>query len=244
MSVSRRAQWAAVVLVLLTTAACDDRGGPGDADGDRGARRGPMGEMIEGMGPGMMGGGGPAGMRLPDGVAAGDLPAPESRGARLASRFCSGCHGIPSPGRFGAEAWPDVLDRMFGRMERMSRMSGMRNRMMRGRGMDVEVENPSPEQRRRLRAYYRQHALAEADEARLPDLPGRPTFRNACSQCHGLPDPEARSPPQWPDVIRRMRDHMARAEDIDPLTDEEADAVRRYLQAASRSAAGADTAPR
>lgn len=202
-----------------------------------------MGEMRDGIGRGMMSGG-MEGMRLPDGVSADQLPAPESRGARLASRFCSGCHGIPSPGRLGTNEWPDVLDRMFARMEHMSRMSGMRNRMMRGRGTAMEVENPTAEQRRRLRVYYRKHALVVADEGRLPDLPGRQTFRETCSQCHGLPHPESRSPRQWSDIVPRMRGHMSRAEDVDPLTDEEADAVLRYLKEASRSAAGTDTAPR
>lgn len=239
---SHRFLWAAAVAVSLTAAACGDRASPGETEGDRSARRGPMGKMMDGMGPGMMSGR-PEGMRLPDGVSADQLAGPESRGARLASRFCSGCHGIPSPGRLGAEEWPDVLDRMFGRMEHTSRMSGMRNRMMRGRGTGLEVENPTAEQRRLLRAYYRKHALVEVDEGQLPDLPGRQTFREACSQCHGLPDPESRSPRQWSDIVPRMRGHMSRTEDIDPLTDDEADTVLRYLRRASRSGAAArDTA--
>lgn len=206
------------------------------------------GGMMERGCCGMMRGGGPAGMRLPDGVVGGELPASESRGARLAARFCSGCHGIPSPGRLGSKAWPDVLERMFGRMAHTSRMSGMRNRMMNRmmgrRGGGTEVANPSSEQRRRLRAYYRQHALAEADEDRLPDRPGRAIFRETCSQCHAVPDPEVRSPQQWPGVLRRMRAHMTRAEDIEPLTDDEAETVLHYLRQASRRGTGADTAAR
>lgn len=232
-------------LVLLTLAACGDRGGPREADGERSVRRGPMGGMMERMGRGMMDGGS-AGMRLPDGVAAGELPAPGSRGARLASRFCSGCHGTPSPGRLGASEWPEVLDRMFGRMEHMSRMSGMRNRMMRRGGGDrmMNVEAPSEEERRDLRAYYRRYALAEADEDRLPDLPGRELFRQTCSQCHAVPDPEARPPRDWADILRRMRAHMARAEDIEPLGDDEADTVLQYLRQTSRREAGTDTRSR
>lgn len=236
-SVSRRSQPVAVALVLLTLAACGDRGGPGEGDGDRGVRRGPMEEMMERMGPGMM---------LPEGIAAEELPAPDSRGARLAARFCSGCHGIPSPGRYGEGAWPGVLDRMFRRMDRVNRMSRMRDRMMGrgGGGRMMDVETPSADERRDLRAYYRDHALAEAEEDRLPDLEGRDAFRAACSRCHGLPDPGSRAPQAWPEIVRRMRGHMERTEGIDGLSEAEAEAITGYLQRASRSAAGSGTAPR
>lgn len=236
-SVKGRSRPVAVALVLLTLAACDDRGVPREANGDRPSHRGAMGESMGRMGPGMTQRDGSMGMALPEGVLADDLPAPDSRGARLAARFCSGCHGIPSPGRYGEEAWPDVLDRMFRRLDRTRRMSRMRNRRMgrRGGGRMPDAGIPSADERRDLRAYYREHALAEAEEDRLPDLEGRDAFRAACSRCHGLPDPGSRPPEAWPEIVQRMRGHMERTEGIDGLTDAEAGTIAGYLQRAAPS---------
>lgn len=176
-------------------------------------------------------------MMLPEGTAPGELPAPDSRGTRLAVRFCSGCHGVPSPGRHGASEWPGILDRMFRRMDRVDRMSGMRERMMgRGGGMERDVPVPSGEERRTLRAYYREHALEEAEEDRLPDLPGRDVFRTACSRCHALPDPTSRPAEAWPEIVRRMRGHMQRAENVAEHSNTEAAAVVEYLRRAARRA--------
>ena len=34
-------------------------------------------------------------------------------------------------------------------------------------------------------------------------------FSIACTQCHALPDPRSHTPPEWPAVVERMKEHMA-----------------------------------
>lgn len=75
----------------------------------------PMGRgMMEGMMRGMMGGmmGRMMGDSFPPGVQRADLPEPESRGADLLGRYCTACHGLPSPGLHTADEWPGVVERM------------------------------------------------------------------------------------------------------------------------------------
>ena len=61
---------------------------------------------------------------MPEGIAADELPDPDSRGARLIVRYCSQCHGIPTPPRFSADEWETTARRMLVRMERVSRTAG------------------------------------------------------------------------------------------------------------------------
>ena len=70
--------------------------------------QGHMKEMMQQMMGGM----------LPPGITPQDLPDPESRGAKLLSRYCSQYHNLPSPRMHTAEDWPRIAGRMLSR-ERM-----------------------------------------------------------------------------------------------------------------------------
>ncbi len=50
-----------------------------------------------------------AGMQVPD---------PESQGARLFSKKCSMCHGLPHPSRHSRVEWDHYLELMKGNMEK------------------------------------------------------------------------------------------------------------------------------
>lgn len=183
-------------------------------------------------------------MTLPDGVPANDLPAPDSRGARLAGEFCSQCHGVPSPKRHSASDWVPTLRRMFVRMDHMSGMGGrMGGRGMMGRGrrdmpMGMHgVEAPSEEEKRALVDYYTANALRATEPGALPAGEGAELFRDRCSQCHALPDPAQHVPGEWSNVVERMRENM-RAADVAGLSDEEAAAITAYLERAARAASG------
>ncbi len=176
-------------------------------------------------------------MTLPEGVSARDLPAPDSRGARLAGEFCSQCHGVPSPKRHSASDWPPTLRRMFVRMDHMSGMGGMMGRrggmMGRGRGdmpMGMHgVDAPSGEEKRVLVEYYTANALRSVEPGALPTGEGAELFRDRCARCHALPDPAARTPGEWPAVVERMRENMERA-GVEGLSDDEADVIVTYLR--------------
>ncbi len=55
------------------------------------------------------------------------LPEPNSEGARLVDRYCSQCHGIPSPASHDASDWVPVFRRMILLMEK-SEANGSRER--------------------------------------------------------------------------------------------------------------------
>lgn len=200
--------------VPLFLAAC------GDGPGGRGM--GGMGDMMR-----MMGG---RSMELPEGIPAGELPEPDSRGARLVATYCGQCHGLPSPRRHAAEDWESTARRMF---RRMTHMAGMGGRMGGGmhRGM-MEVEAPTAGEERAILAYLREHAMSEARVEALPGGAGREVFARICSRCHALPDPGQHEPAAWPAVVERMRGHMDRME-VEAISDAEAERVVRYLQTAS-----------
>lgn len=205
---------AAVACAPLLLAACGDgEGGPGMGD---------MGEMMR-----MMGG---RSMELPEGIRAGDLPDPESRGARLVATYCGQCHGIPSPRRHVAEDWEATARRMFRRMTHMQEMGGRMMGRRRGGGMDVDA--PTAEEERAILAYLREHAMRAAPEEALPEGEGREAFARACSRCHALPDPGQRAPEAWPAVVERMREHMDRME-VEGISDAEADRIVEYLREAA-----------
>lgn len=202
----------------LAMAAC----GPEDtAEQDRAA--------ADRMGPGMM----EMMANMPEGIPASALPDPDSRGARLVVRYCSQCHGIPTPRRQSAEDWWPTLRRMLFRMERMERMErrrGMMEGMMRGRM--PEVEAPTAGEAQAMLAYLRAHALRTVRPEALPEAPGAELFGRACSRCHALPDPAQHTPEEWPGVVARMRENMRRM-DVEEITDAEARTIVRYLQGAS-----------
>lgn len=178
-------------------------------------------------------------MELPEGVTARDLPDADSSGALLAARYCSQCHGIPTPKRHSAEDWMPTLRRMFARMDHMSRMGGvgrMMGRGMRGRGrmpMGMHgVRAPTIGQQRLIVAYYRAHALRTVEPAALPAGEGVALFRDRCSRCHALPDPAQHAPREWPDVVERMRENTERM-GVGAFSDDEATAIVEYLRIAA-----------
>lgn len=184
-------------------------------------------------------------MELPAGVEAEELPQADSTGARLAARYCSQCHGVPTPLRHSAEDWVPTLRRMFARMEHMSGMGPTRGMMGRGGGrmgggmgrgrrmpMGMHgVEAPSAEEQRAIVEYYRAHALPAVRPGELPegDSGARELFRDRCSRCHALPNPAQHTPEEWPAVVDRMRGNMERM-GVGGLTDAEAASILEYLQ--------------
>lgn len=146
--------------------------------------------------------------RLPPDIEPEDLPEPDSEGAQLLVRYCSQCHNLPSPLMHTAEEWLPAMERMVSRMEMMrERRGGMGGMMMRGM---MDVESPSKSEQKTLLAYLQRHALKPASEETLgpPGAPGLTLFRQACSQCHALPDPKLHSADEWPGVVERMRKNM------------------------------------
>lgn len=170
-------------------------------------------------------------VELPRGVSADELPDAGSRGAELVSRYCSGCHAIPSPSRHSAGEWEVTARRMFRRMEHMEHMGrGMMGRMMRGRMMEVAA--PDPAEAETIVAYLKEHAMPATAEERLPAGEGRETFVRVCSRCHALPDPGQHLPAEWPAVVDRMRANMERME-VPGISDAETARIIRYLRNAS-----------
>ena len=174
---------------------------------------------------------GDANMELPTGIPAAELPAPDSRGARLVARYCSACHGIPSPARHAAEDWIPTSRRMFRRMEHMASMEKMMGR----RGMHgIVIEAPTGEEEREILAYLRQFSMASIDESKLSTAAGEAgaLFVQTCSRCHALPDPRQHTPEEWPAVVERMRGHMLEM-NVGGITDQEAESVVDYLERAA-----------
>lgn len=208
---SGRLRFVAPLLLVLPLAACGD-GGSGP----------PMMRMM-----------GQQSMELPEGIPESELPESDSRGARLTARFCSQCHGVPSPRRHAAEDWGASARRMFRRMDHMQHMGGMGGMMgggMHDRMMDVEA--PTAAEERAIVAYLRDHAMPGARAEALPGGEGRETFGRVCSRCHALPDPAQHTAEEWPAVVERMRGHMQRM-DVQGISDAEAERIVRYLQRAA-----------
>jgi hypothetical protein len=72
------------------------------------------------------------------------------------------------------------------------------------------VAAPGEEEIHALLDYLGRHAQQALDPGRYPDLATRgAAFREACSQCHGLPDPRSRPARDWPQIVARMERNMA-----------------------------------
>ncbi len=160
---------------------------------------------------------------VPPGVNPEDLPKPESKGAQLLVCYCTQCHNLPGPSMHTAEEWPAIADRMF---RRMSRMSG---------GMMMSVEMPSPEEQRRIVSYLESHGMKSISPHTLPspESKGAIFFKEFCSQCHGLPDPMAHTPSEWPAVVQKMRGFM-QTMDKKVIPEGEEKAVLSYLKSHAR----------
>jgi len=140
---------------------------------------------------------------LPPSTTPARLPKAESRGAQLLLRYCVQCHHLPSPAMHNAAKWPKIVDRM------VSRMKGRGNRGALMKDMMASVAAPGEEEMHALLDYLQSNAQTPIRTRRYPDLEtaGR-SFREACSQCHVLPDPASREPQEWRDIVERMSRNM------------------------------------
>ena len=141
---------------------------------------------------------------LPPWEGAAGLPEPESRGAALVVRYCTQCHHLPNPAMHDRARWQKIVDRMVARMRGQGNMGKLMKEMMAG------VDAPNEEERHALLDYLQRYAQKQLDPSRLPELGTRGrSFREACSQCHALPDPSAHRARDWPAVVSRMERNMA-----------------------------------
>lgn len=141
---------------------------------------------------------------LPPRMTPAELPKRQSLGARLTVRYCVQCHQLPNPAMHSADRWPSVVDRMMWRMRGHGNLGKLMEEMM------ADVAAPTEEERAVLTTYLRKHARKSLDPAAYPDLATRGwAFREACSQCHGLPDPRSHRRSEWPLIVSRMEENMA-----------------------------------
>lgn len=141
---------------------------------------------------------------LPPSVDAAALPEAGSRGAALLARYCAQCHQLPNPAMHHPDKWPKVVHRM------VDRMRGHGNRGAQMRQMMGGLAAPDEEEVHMLIGYLRRNAQKPIDVARYPDLDTRGrSFRDACEQCHVLPEPASRTAGEWRRVVSRMERNMA-----------------------------------
>jgi len=141
---------------------------------------------------------------IPPGFEPAMLPQPESRGARLAGRYCVQCHNLVNPAMHESRKWRPIVERMVLRMQGRGNMGRLMADMMAG------VEAPSAADARTLVDYLRRHSQKPLDRRRYPevDTPAGEPFRLACGQCHTLPDPKRHTAREWPAVVARMQRNM------------------------------------
>jgi len=141
---------------------------------------------------------------LPPTFEASQLPAPDSRGARLTLRYCVQCHNLANPAMHHAEKWPGVVERMVLRMEGRGNLGTLMSEMMAG------VKAPSEGETRAIVGYLRKYAQTPLDPQRYPEVnrASGEAFRLACNQCHVLPDPKRHTADEWPKVVARMQENM------------------------------------
>lgn len=141
---------------------------------------------------------------LPPTFARRQLPAPQSRGAKLMMRYCVQCHNLPNPAMHEPKRWPSVVERMVFRMRGKGNLGPLMADLM------AEVEAPTEDEQRTLLAYLTRYAQKPLDPKRIPEVlqPAGEPFRIACSQCHALPDPRRYTAAQWPAVVERMQENM------------------------------------
>ena len=216
------AGWWVVALTAMVCAAPAAESGP---DGVARAKylwsQSPHGKMLERI--------------LPPSIEPGELPEPRSEGARLTARYCVQCHYLPNPQMHTAAKWKTSVERMVWRMQGRGNMGELMKQMM------ERVEAPDEGEVAALTAYLQRHGQTEMDPAdpALKSEPGQ-RYSIACSQCHELPDPKRHTAREWPDVVERMKRHMAWANTVvgpdelktKPLLDTAA--IVRFLQRQAR----------
>jgi cytochrome c2 len=185
------ATWSVLALVAVAGTAC---AAENSADGVARAKylwaQSPHGKMLERI--------------LPPSIEPGQLPEPASEGARLTARYCVQCHYLPNPQMHTAARWKSSVARMVWRMQGKGNMGELMKEMM------DRVEAPAAREVAVLTAYLQRHGQAEMDLAHpaLKSEQGQ-RYSIACSQCHELPDPGRHTAREWPDVVERMKRHMA-----------------------------------
>lgn len=146
---------------------------------------------------------------LPPAIAPRELPDADSDGARLTGRYCVQCHYLPNPQMHTAARWQPIVERMVWRMHGHGNLGTLMKEMM------ADVSAPTEEEVGILTRYLQKHGQAEMNPAHpaLKSDAGQ-MFSIACSQCHALPDPRRHTAPEWPDIVDRMKGHMAWATTI------------------------------
>lgn len=133
-----------------------------------------------------------------------DLPEAASEGARLTVRYCVQCHHLVNPAMHTPTRWRSVVDRMVWRMRGNGNMGALMTEMM------AKVQAPGDRDVEKIVAYLQKHAQAPIDP-KHPALSAKTgaIFVLACSQCHALPDPQRHTASEWPEVVARMKQHLA-----------------------------------
>lgn len=146
---------------------------------------------------------------LPPSIGPSELPEPHSEGARLTARYCVQCHYLPNPQMHIADKWTIIVVRMVWRMRGKGSLGTVMKEMM------DRVEAPNDQEIRALAAYLRKHGQRAMDPMH-PSLKSKAgqMFSIACTQCHGLPDPQRHTAREWPLVVERMQRHMAWANTV------------------------------
>lgn len=150
----------------------------------------------------------------PPGIAAGDLPSPQSPGALAVAKYCGQCHDLPAPSMHSAVDWPRITRRMWLRMDRLPPA--------------YRVALPDEGDRGVLLNYLTANAL-QVSGSSLPRGKGREEFAMICSRCHALPDPTVHSAKDWATVFLRMERNMEKM-NVRPPTRAETEAILFYLQ--------------
>ncbi|HSC95971.1 MAG TPA: hypothetical protein VLC73_13470 [Burkholderiales bacterium] len=146
---------------------------------------------------------------LPRSIEPRELPEPQSEGARLTARYCVQCHYLPNPRMHTADKWTVVVVRMVWRMQGKGNLGELMKEMM------DDVEAPTKQETAVLAQYLRGHGQKEMDlrDPALNNETGK-MYIIACTQCHALPDPRQHTRQEWPDVVERMKRHMAWANTV------------------------------
>lgn len=193
-------------------------GGRPTADMNRGQRW----RMISSIGAGLP----------PSNYEAGTLPQQGSRGATLLQAYCQRCHWIPAPQMHAAEEWPVLVRRMVLRARTLQeRMGGPMTEEMLGdilmAGM-ASADIPTAEEVDTIVAYLQAHAMPTAEPDEIGTGPEADFFRQTCTQCHELPDPDAHTPEEWAGVVARMRMNAV-LQDAPPMSAEDVDRIVAFL---------------
>lgn len=141
---------------------------------------------------------------LPPAIEPRELPEPRSQGARLTARYCVQCHYLPNPQMHTRAKWLPIVERMVWRMQGKGNLGELMKEMM------TDIRAPSEQEIAILTRYLQKHGLKEIDPRHpaLTSTAGQ-MFSIACSQCHALPDPVRHTAREWPEVVERMKGHMA-----------------------------------